>query len=184
MWPGGSSLRPICQGPDLGSRAIPAEAAAMSRPADGQRMPDAVAGRCQLPGVHRPPIPFPARAAINGPTLSPAGLSLRAAQRGSTISAGRLLLAIVAGSALEHRPDPLDPVRVPRFRAVPGWLIVLPPGRRLWLVILPDDTLSKVVRIQVALTVTQPARAAVAGITQVRWHRAGSARPHVAGRRP
>src|SRR5262245_2596267 len=77
----------------------------------------------------------------------------------SAISAGRLLLAVLACCAVEHRPDPLDPIRVPGFRTVPGWLVVLPPGRRLRQVALPDDTSGKVVRIQVALAVTQPGRA-------------------------
>ena len=40
MWPGGSSLRPICQGPDLRRRAIRAAAAAI-----GRRM----ASACRIP---------------------------------------------------------------------------------------------------------------------------------------
>ena len=106
------------------------------------------------------------------------GMSL-APHSGSNRLGRQAPIAIVAGVPLST-----DLIRSTRsaylgFRAVPGWLIVLPPGRRLWQVILPDDTFSKVVRIQVALAVTKPGRAAVAGITQVRWHRAGSARPHV-----
>src|SRR5215813_9130752 len=77
--------------------------------------------------------------------------------------------------AVKYRPDPSQAVCVSGLGAMPGWLVVMVSGRRVWQVLLLDNALGEVMRVLVALAMSQPRGPAVARIPQMGRHRTGMA---------
>src|SRR5579875_1925013 len=83
------------------------------------------------------------------------------ALRGGAVAAGH---GAIPAEGLAHARGAVCPAGL---RAVPGRLVVPAAPGRNGRVLLPDDPLGEVVRVQVALAVPEPRRARVARVAQV-----------------